>query len=266
MSDINDVRNDINSLKHNMQELQRKSNGITLANARTAKLERDIARMDEQLNQLESRKQILGEHMTPAQAEAISGELTRLDGQAKAFHADIQAQLDALKDTVNDHGTRLDEHDDRFDAIDGDDGLMARLRGRVDLVGDATESAHERIDEHDTRFTRIEQTISGTTGSIIPLIFGIVVGVVTFIVVNDNSTRSIEWEIGVAVAAAAIAAGIAMFFVNQAKIKSQSTTQTTSTLETARTTSNTRSSAPANDHDRTETISVPEQDQASARS
>ena len=258
----------LQKLTHEVTELNRKSRGTTHANARAAKLERDVSRLNDQIQQLESRKEILGEHMTPAQSEAILGDLSRLDGQAKAFHADIQGQLDALKGDVADHEERISaiETGDIFSQLERDN---EERDNRLSIVATSTAQAHERIDDHEVRITRFEQI---ATNSVAPLVLGVVAAIITFVFVNPNSTRNIWWEIGVSAAVGAIVAGIVSFFGNRVTARAQSITsrarrsesssahtQTTSMSEADRTTSTNRSSAPANDPDRTERMPVHEQ-------
>jgi hypothetical protein len=138
----NDHRQGLQRLSSQHGTTSRRVDDLTQVSATHGK---QLARLDEALEQLKARGEILGEHMTDAQATAINEELTRLNGQAKAFTADLQKQIDTLKQ-------RVDE-----------------LQEQVDMQGPEISRAHDRIDGHDERITVIESGTDSTPRWALPV-------------------------------------------------------------------------------------------------
>lgn len=156
---------------------------------------RRLARLEETLEQQKGRQQILGEHMTDAQAEAIAKELARLDGQAKAFSGDLQGQIDTLKQ-------RVDE-----------------LQETVEMQGPEIARAHDRLDDVETapmldidpRTTSIE--LDGNVKSKAPWVKGIIVGAILGLLVFFLYTPTVDnWDTAIQVAFS-ILAGLAAVLI-----------------------------------------------------
>lgn len=123
-----------------------------------------LQRLNEELEQLKNRPQILGDHMTDEQSSAIIQELERLDGQAKSFTRDLQGQVDTLKQRVDDIQEQVDMHGPE----------IARAHDRIDIVDSAP------MLDIDPATTKLELT--GSVKSITPWGKGIIAGVIAFLV------------------------------------------------------------------------------------
>lgn len=152
----------------------------------------------------------------------------------------IKAQLNTVVDTLADTRGMVNGHDERIN------NNTARITGL------------------ETAFKEVKESVSSTTVSQsiskIPLIIGLIVGVVTFFVANAQDDVSNWRALGFAVAIGAITAGILSFFAAQiVKIseKRKSSQSTSTSGESAEAdTSNTRSSA---SDDRTQVVSAQDQ-------
>lgn len=156
---------------------------------------KQLARLNEALEQLKARGEILGEHMTDAQATAINEELTRLNGQAKAFSAELQMQIDTLKQRV------------------------AELQEQVDMHGQAIARTEDRLDNVETApmlgidpaTTAIE--LDGSVKSKTPWVKGIVAGVLAGLLVFVIYTPTVDnWDTAIQVAFS-ILAGLGVMLV-----------------------------------------------------
>lgn len=203
---IADYRSQLNRLckfrddhRKGLQRLSRQSKVTTVRvddlDQTTTEHGRRLARLEETLEQQKGRQQILGEHMTDAQAEAIAKELARLDGQAKAFSGDLQGQIDTLKQ-------RVDE-----------------LQETVEMQGPEIARAHDRLDDVETapmldidpRTTSIE--LDGNVKSKAPWVKGIIVGAILGLLVFFLYTPTVDnWDTAIQVAFS-ILAGLAAVLI-----------------------------------------------------
>lgn len=152
----------------------------------------------------------------------------------------IKAQLDTVVDTLAETRGMVNGHDERIS------NNTAKING--------LETAFKEVKESVVN-TTMSQSISK-----VPLVIGLIAGVVTFFVATAQDDVSNWRALGFAVAIGAITAGILSFFASQiVKIseKRKSSQSTSTSGETAEAdTSNTRSSA---SDDRTQVVSVQDQ-------
>ena len=115
--------------------LERKSLGITRANAEVAALKQRFDKLTEELK----------DDMDPAIADARVAELKRMETRLETLFGDLSGRFDVLSATVADHTGQLAEHDERLTEHDGlieeakvsagaaTEGLFV-LRDRIDAV------------------------------------------------------------------------------------------------------------------------------------
>lgn len=120
-----DLDRKVKELRFFVEELERKSDGITLGNQRAAQLE-------EQVQALQARIDALSEHIGIPQFEAIMAEIQRIDERSDALWADLdkrQCQTDERVDKID---LRLANHNERIEA---NASAIAFVRSRIDSFG-----------------------------------------------------------------------------------------------------------------------------------
>lgn len=159
--DPSDLTDQVEQLQNNVEALVHESGGITLGS-----LGREIARIDEQVQQLADRINLFGDNVDEKLIARFKSQMDELSDQIDKAWKMLAAELDEVKKSVNAHGSRLNEHDDFFEQLHRDNEERdTRLR----IVATSTTQAHERLDQHDERITVIESGTDSTPRWALPV-------------------------------------------------------------------------------------------------
>jgi predicted nuclease with TOPRIM domain len=206
---IDGVKAELAKLQYLVEQLQRRGQGTTLANARAATLESELGKITKRIDEITSKS---SDELDPAALTAFQQEAQRLNGRLEDLFGRVSGDVNDLRERLDTLESRVDGHDTAIGAHDTEIGMLREgqqsLHGRVTII----ERLRDTLPKWPLAIGIIAGVIGGIVWDAIPFSQSYPLADGTTKVVPLEAANTIWAALGAGFATFVVATAIALYF------------------------------------------------------